>query len=87
MEQNTSTLPEGGGGVVQAWGHKPDGTIWPISRSFGRKSDLKKPNWYLCYPSKNAHANAAAKAPKRALENVNHNHWLEPVGSSVRRDD
>lgn len=32
-----------GGGVVQAWGHKPVGTIWPISRGLDRKSDLKKP--------------------------------------------
>ena len=71
MKQNTSTLPEGGGDVVQAWGHKPDGTIRPMSRGLDRKSDLKKPNWYLCYPSKNAHANAATKAPKRATFNAN----------------
>lgn len=32
-----------GGDVVQAWGHKPDGTIWPMSRGLDRKSDLKKP--------------------------------------------
>ena len=33
-----------GGGVVQARGRKPVGTIWPSSRSLGRKSDLKKLN-------------------------------------------
>ena len=30
-----------GGDVVQAWGHKPDGTIWPMWGSLGRNQNLK----------------------------------------------
>jgi hypothetical protein len=34
-----------GGDVVQQWGHKPVGTIRPISRGLKGKSDFKKLNW------------------------------------------
>lgn len=61
---------EGGGDVVPEWGHKPVGTICTVTRMLRRKSNLKKYKNKIRYPTRNAVANAAAKAPQRASFNT-----------------